>query len=85
MIQSSFCEWVEDKKLHYSLLHTAKLLFEAFPKHTLGVSLRTDYTTCRSLAPHILALCVRFRQYKFEPEASNARDEFSALLGSFAW
>jgi hypothetical protein len=80
MIRSSFCDWREDDKVH-----TAKLFFEAFPKHRLGVSLRTEYTICRSPAPRILALVVRYRQYKFEPGESSASDDFTALLGSFAW
>jgi hypothetical protein len=86
MIQSSFCDWLEkDDGLRKPVLHTAKLLFEGFPKHRLGVSLRTEYNTCRSLAPHVLALCVRYRQYKFDATEDQIFTEFTSLLGSFAW
>ncbi|CAN9407555.1 unnamed protein product [Alternaria alternata] len=86
MIQSSFCDWLEkDHGLRTPILHTAKLLSKGFPEHHLGVSLRTDYNTCRRLAPHVLALCVCYRQHKFDATEEQIFVDFTSLLGSFAW
>ncbi|KAI4654999.1 uncharacterized protein J4E78_007179 [Alternaria triticimaculans] len=65
MIQSSFCDWhTKNDSLRKPLLQAAKLLFEAFPEHKLGISLRDQYlmennfwTECRQVIVEAETIC----------------------------
>lgn len=85
LIQQEFRNYMGKPEHYETFLSVAKLLFEAFPKHENGLSLRNEWDACEAYVQHVLILCARWQEYRFSPVKLGDFATLTELLASCGW
>lgn len=70
---------------HQSFVAASILLCEAFPKLTLGQSMRLNWEQCKRYIQHVLFLCARWTESKFKPKRKEEFEPFLLLATACGW
>jgi len=85
LIQEEFRNYIGRERRQASFVSTSKLLNLAFPKLVNGLSMRPSWPQCKLYAAHVLVLCARYEEDKFEPKVENEFSAFLELSTSIGW
>ncbi|KAF7904611.1 hypothetical protein EAF00_001945 [Botryotinia globosa] len=77
LIQEEFRNWIGRDGRYVAFRSTSRLLSIAFPKLINGLSMRPVWPECKLYAAHVLILCARYEEDRYEPKTEV---EFEAFL-----
>lgn len=85
LIQEEYRNYMGIDRQYQSFLDASTLLRDAFPKLTLGQSMRPTWTDCKRYIQHVLILCARWQECRFQPKLKDELDDFLWLSTACGW
>lgn len=85
LIQEEYRFWLTSERRYQCFVIAAKLLRDAFPKQIKGGPLRNEWNMCKKYIQHAIALCDRWREFKFTSQRLGDFLNLTELLTNCAW
>jgi hypothetical protein len=85
LIQEEFRNYIGIDRRQAAFVATSELLNVVFPVMVNGLSMRKTWTQCKLYTAHILLLCARYEEEKYEPKVPNQFQAFLDLSISAGW
>lgn len=85
LIQEEFRNYIGIDRRRAAFVATSELLNAKFPKLVNGQSMRPFWTKCKLYTAHVLLLCARYEEDRYEPNTEGEFDAFLELSISAGW